>query len=72
MNNISQLIDRATTLATQSATGTFTGDRGVSKQRISERAREIDRQAQSIGSGHERDFAKSLSVFMGAVRPAAP
>src|SRR5208282_4573741 len=29
MNNISQLLDRARTLATESATGTFTGDRSV-------------------------------------------
>src|SRR3569833_3074795 len=28
MNNISTLLDRARTLATQSASGTFTGDRG--------------------------------------------
>ncbi|MGD0619785.1 MAG: flagellin, partial [Bryobacteraceae bacterium] len=29
MDNISQLLDRASTLATESATGTFTGDRNV-------------------------------------------
>ena len=29
INNISKLLDRARTLATQSASGTFTGDRGV-------------------------------------------
>ena len=29
INNISQLVDRARTLATQSASGTFTGDRTV-------------------------------------------
>ena len=29
ISNISQLLDRARTLATQSASGTFTGDRGV-------------------------------------------
>ncbi|MGH9567327.1 MAG: flagellin, partial [Candidatus Angelobacter sp.] len=29
LNNISQLLDRARTLATQSSSATFTGDRGV-------------------------------------------
>src|SRR6202521_270452 len=49
MNNISQLIDRARTLATQSATGTFTGDRGVLNSEFQSVLGEIDRQAQSIG-----------------------
>src|SRR6185312_17275303 len=29
MNNISQMLDRLRTLSTQSASGTFTGDRGI-------------------------------------------
>lgn len=49
MNNISQLIDRARTLATQSATGTFTGDRGVLNSEFQNVLGEIDRQSQAIG-----------------------
>src|SRR6201993_823220 len=64
-NNISQLLDRARTLATQSATGTFTGDRTVLNQEFQSVLGEIDRQAQSIGLNIGGTFAKSLSVFIG-------
>ena len=36
ISNISQLLDRARTLATQSASGTFTGDRTRAERRIPE------------------------------------
>jgi len=65
MNNISQLLDRARTLATQSATGTFTGDRGVLNSEFQSVLGEIDRQAQSIGLDTSGIFAKNLSVFIG-------
>ena len=65
MNNISQLLDRARTLATQSATGTFTGDRGVLNGEFQSVLGEIDRQAQSIGLDTGGIFAKALSVFIG-------
>ena len=65
MNNISQLLDRARTLATQSATGTFTGDRAVLNDEFQSVLLEIDRQAQSIGLDTSGIFAKSLSVFIG-------
>src|SRR5581483_4313826 len=64
-SNISQLLDRARTLATQSATGTFTGDRNVLNQEFQSVLGEIDRQAQSIGLNIGGTFAKSLSVFIG-------
>ncbi|MCL4401163.1 MAG: hypothetical protein M1436_00665, partial [Acidobacteria bacterium] len=65
MNNISQLLDRARTLATQSASGTFTGDRNVLNNEFQSVMSEIDRQAQSIGLDRGGQFAKSLSVFIG-------
>lgn len=65
MSNISQLLDRARTLATQSATGTFTGDRGVLNSEFQNVLGEISRQAQSIGLDKGGAFAKSLSVFIG-------
>ena len=65
MNNISQLLDRARTLATQSASGTFTGDRGVLNGEFQSVLAEIDRQAQSIGLNQGGIFAKNLQVFIG-------
>src|SRR4249920_2991154 len=49
MNNISQLLDRARTLATQSASGTFNGDRSLLDSEFQSVLGEINRQAQSIG-----------------------
>ncbi|HZU27358.1 MAG TPA: flagellin [Bryobacteraceae bacterium] len=65
MSNISQLLDRARTLATQSASGTFTGDRSVLNSEFQSVLGEIDRQAQSIGLNVGGTFAKSLQVFIG-------
>ena len=65
INNISKLLDRARTLATQSASGTFTGDRGLLNSEFSSVLAEIDRQAQAIGLDQGGAFAKNLSVFIG-------
>jgi flagellin-like hook-associated protein FlgL len=65
MSNISQLLDRARTLATQSASGTYTGDRSGLNSEFQSVMGEIDRQAQSIGLNTGGTFAKSLQVFIG-------
>ena len=65
ISNISALLDRARTLATQSASGTFTGDRNVLNGEFQSVLGEINRQAQAIGLNSGGTFAKSLSVFMG-------
>jgi flagellin len=65
MDNISQLLDRASTLATESATGTFTGDRNVLNSEFQSVLTEINRQAQAIGLNTGGTFAKNLSVFIG-------
>ena len=65
INNISKLLDRARTLATQSASGTFSGSRQLLNSEFSSVITEIDRQAQSIGLNVGGQFAKSLSVFIG-------
>jgi flagellin len=70
MNNISKLLDRARTLAAQSASGTFTGDRDVLNSEFTSVLAEIDRQAQSIGLNVNGEFAKSLSIFIGGGRAA--
>ncbi len=68
INNISLLLDRARTLATQSASGTFTGDRTVLNGEFSSVLDEIDRQAQTVGLDTGGLFAKALSVFIGGGR----
>ena len=65
LNNISQLLDRARTLATQSASGTFTGDRGVLNSEFQSVLAEINREAQSMGLNTNGTFAKNLNVFVG-------
>ena len=65
LNNISKLIDRARTLATQSATGTFSGSRAVLNSEFGSVLTEIDRQAQTIGLNIGGSLAKNLSVFIG-------
>lgn len=68
INNISKLLDRARTLATQSASGTFNGDRTVLNSEFQSVIEEINRQAQAIGLNQGGDFAKDLSVFIGGGR----
>jgi flagellin len=70
INNISKLLDRARTLATQSASGTFTGDRSVLNAEFTSVIAEVDRQAQAVGLATGGDFARSLSVFVGGGRSA--
>ena len=65
ISNISKLLDRARTLATQSASGAFTGDRTVLNGEFSTVIAEIDRQAQTIGLNQGGLFAKNVSVFIG-------
>ena len=49
LNNVALLLDRARTLATQSASGTFTGDRNTLNLEFQSTIAEIDRQTQAIG-----------------------
>ncbi|MGA2269375.1 MAG: flagellin [Bryobacteraceae bacterium] len=66
ISNISQILDRLKTLATQSASGTFTGSRTTLNGEFQGDLQEIDRQAQSIGLNTSGLFAKSLDVYLGA------
>jgi flagellin len=65
MDNISQLLDRARTLATESSTGTFTGDRSVLSNEFQSVLTEINRQSQAIGMNTGGTFAKDLTVLVG-------
>ena len=68
VNNISQLLDRASTLATESSSSTFTGDRGVLNSEFQSVLSEVNRQAQAVGLNSGGTFAQSLSVFIGGGR----
>ena len=65
MNNISQILDRLQTLATQSASSSFTGDRTVLNNEFQTDITEINRQAQAIGLNTGGTFATNLAVYVG-------
>ena len=65
ISNISQILDRLKTLATQAASSTFTGNLGVLNGEFQTDIQEIDRQAQTIGLNTGGSFAQSLGVYLG-------
>lgn len=65
MNNISQILDRMKTLATQGSSATFTGDYGTVDKEFQSLLTEIDRQAKNIGLDSAGAFAASLSIYIG-------
>jgi flagellin len=71
MNNISQILDRLQTLATQSSSSTFTGDRTVLNSEFQTDVAEISRQAQAIGLNSGGTFAKDLSIYLGGGQGAS-
>ena len=71
MNNISKMLDRLKTLATQSASDTFTGQRSVLNGEYQSLVTEIDRQAQSVGLSTGGHFATKMGVYIGGGNTAA-
>lgn len=65
LNNIANILDRMKTLATESATDTFTGDRNILQGEYSTLLTELDRQATNIGLNAGGSLLKSLSVYIG-------
>ena len=65
MTSIGNLLDTARSLATESASGTFTGDRTVLNTEFQSVLTEINRQAQAIGLNQGGTLATNLSVFIG-------
>ena len=69
LNNISNILDQLKSLATQSASGTFSGDRNTLNQQFTSLLSEIDRQAANIGlgsgTGTSAQFNASLTVYIG-------
>ena len=69
LNNISQILDSLKSLATQSASDTFTGDRTTLNNQFTTLLGEINRQAANIGlasgGGTGGRFNATLSVYIG-------
>ncbi|MGA3185926.1 MAG: flagellin [Bryobacteraceae bacterium] len=65
MSSIGNLLDTARSLATESASGTFTGDRTVLNTEFQSVLGEINRQAQAIGLNQGGTLATNMSVFIG-------
>ncbi len=69
LNNISNILDQLKSLATQSASGTFSGNRGTLNQEFTTLLTEIDRQAANIGlgsgTGTSAQYNASISVYIG-------
>ncbi len=65
LNNISTILDRLKTLATQSGSGTFTGDRTTLNNEYQGLLNEITRQASNIGLNAGGQYNTVLEVFIG-------
>jgi flagellin len=68
LNNISKMLDRMKTLATQSASTTFTGDRNILNAEYQALLGEINRQAANVGLSTGVDggrFNKDVEVYVG-------
>ena len=71
LNNISTILDRLKTLATQSASGTFTGDRATLDQEYQGLISEITRQATNINLQSGGTFNAALNVYIGGAKNAS-
>lgn len=69
LTNIGNILDRLKTLATESASDTFTGNRGTLNNEYQSLLQEINRQAANIGlsnqGGTGSQFNTKLSVYIG-------
>ncbi|HEX4949605.1 MAG TPA: flagellin [Blastocatellia bacterium] len=65
LNTISNLLDRASTLATQSASDTFTGDRNTLQLEYGKILDEITRQAQNVGLVQNGRYNTTLATVIG-------
>jgi flagellin len=65
MSNISQILDRMKTLATESSSTTFTGDRTTLNNEFQSLVQEINRQAANIGMSAGGQYNTILNVYIG-------
>ncbi len=71
LSNISTILDRMKTLATESASGTFTGNRATLNQEYQQLVGEINRQANNINLNNGGTFNSNLNVYIGGANNAA-
>jgi flagellin len=65
LSNISQILDRLQTLATEGSSSTFTGNFTTLATEFANDVTEISRQAQNVGMNTGGDFNAALSVYVG-------
>jgi flagellin len=65
VNNISQIVDRLRTLATQSASSTFTGDRSTLNNEFTSLVNEINRQAANVGLNTGGKYNTNIGIYIG-------
>lgn len=70
LSNISTILDRMKTLATQSASGTFTGNRATLNQEYRQLVGEINRQASNINLNSGGTFNTNLNTYIGGANSA--
>src|ERR1019366_1028040 len=71
LNKISHMLDRLQTLATESASTTFTGDRATLNTEYQNLLTEIDRQADNAGLGaNNSSNATQIGVYIGGGQDA--
>ncbi|HEX3745570.1 MAG TPA: flagellin [Bryobacteraceae bacterium] len=71
ISNISQILDGMQTLAAESASSSFTGDRTVLNNEFKTDISEINRQAQAIGLNTGGTFAQNMAVYLGGGQGAS-
>ncbi|MBV8553635.1 MAG: hypothetical protein JOY54_20240 [Acidobacteriaceae bacterium] len=71
LSNISTILDRMKTLATESASSTFTGNRATLNQEYQSLIGEITRQASNVNLNSGGSFNTSLSTYIGGANSAA-
>ena len=71
LTNITHILDRLKTLATQSASSTFTGDRATLENEYQTLLKEVNRQADNVGLGATNSInATIVSVYIGGGQDA--
>ena len=71
LSNISTILDRLKTLATESASGTFTGDRSTLNNEYQGLVQEITRQATNINLNSSGSLNSNLNVYIGGASSSA-
>ena len=71
LSNISQMLDRLKTLATESGSGTFTGNRTTVNSEYQTVLAEIDRQAANVNLNTGGSYVAKLSTYIGGAASAS-